>query len=302
MIRKLKELVERAAQRGTRRLVVAYAEDAHTLGAVAAAHKAGLVEATLIGNIENIKKTALDAGVNIDPFELVQVDGDSACVTRAVAMVRAGEADVLMKGLVSTDKYMRGILAKDGGLVPPRGTLSHVTVLELPQYHKLLTITDVAVIPAPDINQKVALTRYVIGVAHTLEIDTPKVALVAPTEQMLAGMPSCVDAAIISKMAERGQITGAVVDGPLAIDVALDPETVAIKKLRSAVEGDADCLVFPNIESANVFFKTATKLCCGELAAMVVGASAPCVLTSRGDSEASKLYSIALACMSAGRK
>lgn len=299
MIKKLNELVERAAGRGPKRLAVAYAEDAHTLGAVAAAYKAGLVDATLIGDIPTIESVAAQIGVDLTPFTLKQVAGDSACVAHAVSMVRNGEADILMKGLVSTDKYMRGILSKDGGLVPARGTLSHVTVLELPQYHKLLVITDVAVIPAPDIKQKIDLTRYVIGVAKALEIETPKVALIAPTEQMLPGLPSCVDAAIISKMAERGQIPGAIVDGPLAVDVALDPETVAIKKLKSAVAGDADCMVFPNIESANVFFKTATKICKAELAAMVVGASAPCVLTSRGDSEASKLYSIALACISA---
>lgn len=299
MITKLEELVERAASRGRKRLVVAYAQDAHTLQAVGAAYKAGLVEATLIGDIPTICEVAAQVGIDTSTFSMIQESSDTACVARAVQIIREGQADILMKGLVSTDKYMRGILAKEGGLVPPRGTLSHVTVLEMPQYHKLLVITDVAVIPAPDINQKVVLTRYVITVARTLEIPMPKVAMIAPTEQMLPGMQSCVDAAIIAKMGERGQITGAIIDGPLALDVALDAETVAVKKLTSPVGGDADCLVFPNIESANVFFKSATKLCKAELAAMVMGANVPCVLTSRGDSEASKLYSIALASLSA---
>ena len=184
-------------------------------------------------------------------------------------------------------------------MVPPKSTLSHVTVLEMEAYHKLLTVTDVAVIPHPDLDQKVALTRYVTKVAQSLGIKTPKVALIAPTEQMLPKMEACVDAAIISKMADRKQITGAIIDGPLALDVAIDKETADIKKLTSPVDGDADCLVFPNIESANVFFKTSTKLLHAKLAAMVMGAKVPCVLTSRGDTKESKLYSIALAALTA---
>ncbi len=299
MITKLEQLVAKAATGGRRRMAVAYAQDAHTLQAVRDAVEAGLVEPVLFGDRAVIGQTAAECGVPLGGIQIVECGSDTACVTEAVRMVRAGEASILMKGLVSTDKYMRGILSRDGGLVPPKATLSHVTVVELPQYHKLLTIADVAVIPAPDTAQKIALTRYVLDVARLLDIKEPKVAMIAPTEQMLPGIPSCIDAAIIAKMGDRGQLGNAVVDGPLALDVALDAETAAVKKLASSVAGDADCLVFPNIESANVFFKSATKLCGAELAAMVVGASAPCVLTSRGDSERSKLYSIALACLAA---
>ena len=176
---------------------------------------------------------------------------------------------------------MRAILDKEKGLLPPKGILTHVTVVEVPSYPKLLTISDVAIIPAPDLNQKVAITNYVIKVAQSLGIAKPKVALIAATEQMSAGMPACVDAAIISKMAERGQISGGIVDGPLALDVAVDKESVQIKKLVSPVAGDADCMVFPNIESGNVFFKTCTKLANAELAAVVMGAKCPAILTSR---------------------
>ena len=206
-----------------------------------------------------------------------------------------------MKGLVTTDKYMRGILNKEHGLLPPKAVLSHVTVVQVPSYHKLLIVGDVAIIPAPDFKQKVAITNYVIRTAHSLGIERPKVALLAATEQMSVGMPACVDAALIAKMGERGQIGGAVLDGPLALDVAIDREAADIKKLKGEVAGDADCVVFPNIESGNVFFKTCTKFAGAELGAMVVGAKVPCILTSRGDSVQSKLYSIALAANAARR-
>jgi phosphate butyryltransferase len=203
-----------------------------------------------------------------------------------------------MKGLVSSDKYMRAILNKEHGLMPkPDAVLSHVTVIENPNYHKLMFVSDVAVIPVPDFKQKVMMTHYLITAAHTLGIENPKVAIIAATEQVMASMPACVDAAMIAKMADRGQIKGAIIDGPLALDVAIDKESCEIKKLKSEVGGDADCLLFPNIESGNVFFKTNTKLAGAELGGVVFGAKVPCVLTSRGDSEKTKLYSIALAAM-----
>ena len=190
---------------------------------------------------------------------------------------------------------MRGILNKEKGLLPPKAVLSHVTVMQIPTYHKLLVVGDVAIIPAPDFNQKVAITNYLITIAKTLGIETPKVALLAATEQVSTGMPACVEAAVLSKMGDRGQIQGALLEGPLALDVAVNAEAAKIKKLTSQVAGDADCLLFPNIESGNVFFKTCTKFAKAELGAMVMGAKVPCILTSRGDSVKSKMYSIALA-------
>ncbi len=215
-------------------------------------------------------------------------------------MINKGEGDILMKGLLSTDKYMRAILNKETGLMPgPKAVLSHVSVFEIPLYHKLLVAGDVAIIPAPDLNQKIAICNYLIKVAKSLQIETPKVAVLAATEQMLPGMQACVDAAIIAKMSERGQIKGALVDGPLALDVAINKECAQTKKLTSPVAGDADCIVFPNIESGNVFYKSITKFGNGNLGAMVMGAKVPCVLTSRGDSAKSKMYSIALAALAA---
>ena len=298
-IKRLDDLLDVLRSHPKKRLVAAYANDSHTIGAVAQAVKAGIVEATLVGDEPTIKKVCGDLGVDVSQFALVHEPVDVKAVAKAVQLINEGQGDVLMKGLVTTDKYMRGILNKDCGLLPPKAVLSHVVVLEVPSYHKLLVLGDVAIIPAPDFKQKLAIVHYVVRAARTLGVEMPKVALLAATEQMSVGMQACVDAALIAKMGERGQISGAVLDGPLALDVAIDKEAAEIKKLRSEVAGDADCLVFPNIESGNIFFKTCTKFAGAQLGAMVVGAKVPCVLTSRGDSVQSKLYSIALAASSA---
>lgn len=298
-IKRLDDLLDVLRSHPKKRLVAAYANDSHTIGAVAQAVKAGIVEATLVGDEPTIKKVCGDLGVDVSQFALVHESVDVKAVAKAVQLINEGQGDVLMKGLVTTDKYMRGILNKDCGLLPPKAVLSHVVVLEVPSYHKLLVLGDVAIIPAPDFKQKLAIVNYVVRAARTLGVEMPKVALLAATEQMSVGMQACVDAALIAKMGERGQISGAVLDGPLALDVAIDKEAAEIKKLRSEVAGDADCLVFPNIESGNIFFKTCTKFAGAQLGAMVVGAKVPCVLTSRGDSVQSKLYSIALAASSA---
>ncbi len=297
MIANFDQLLQVVKSNKKRRIVAAFANDSHTIGAVNMAVDHGFVEGILVGDEETMKKVCQQEGIDIKKFRTVQEADEAKACAKAVELINSGEGDILMKGLCSTDKYMRAILNKEKGLMPPKAVLSHVTVVSVPAYHKLLVVGDVAVIPAPDLSQKVAITGYVINTAHSLGIEKPKVAILAATEQMLPGMPACVDAAMISKMADRGQIKGAYVDGPLAFDVAIDKESAETKKVTGPVAGDADCIVFPNIESGNVFFKTATKFAKGELAAMVVGAKVPCVLTSRGDSTQSKLYSIALSAL-----
>ncbi len=294
-IQKLDDLFEVLRSKPRKRLVAAYANDAHTIEAVAAAVQAGIVEATLVGDRDTILKVCQEQKVEASQFEIVQESVDTKAVATAITLINEGRGDILMKGLVTTDRYMRGILNKEKGLLPPKAVLSHVTVMQIPTYHKLLVVGDVAIIPAPDFNQKVAITNYLITIAKTLGIETPKVALLAATEQVSTGMPACVEAAVLSKMGDRGQIQGALLEGPLALDVAVNAEAAKIKKLTSQVAGDADCLLFPNIESGNVFFKTCTKFAKAELGAMVMGAKVPCILTSRGDSVKSKMYSIALA-------
>ena len=297
-ITKLDQIFDVVRLKGKKRLVAAYANDSHTIGAVSMAVDMGIIDGILVGDEATIKRVCDEEKIDVKKFRIVQEADEMKAASKAVELINKGEGDILMKGLVSTDKYMRAILNKETGLMPPKAVLTHVTVVEVPTYHKLLIVSDVAVIPAPDFNQKVAITNYVIKVAQSLQIEKPKVAILAATEQMLAGMPACVEAAMIAKMADRGQIKGAFVDGPLALDVAIDKESADIKKIGGNVAGDADCIVFPNIESGNVFFKTCTKLAKGELGAMVMGAKVPCVLTSRGDSVKSKMYSIALAALS----
>ena len=289
------EVLKGKAQK--KRLVVAYANDSHSIEAVHMAVKTGLVEGILVGDTEVIKEVCNKHDYDYTLFRLVHEPNEVKAAEKAVELIRNGEADVIMKGLVSTDKYMRAILNKEKGLLPANTTLSHVTVMECPAYHKLLVISDVAIIPCPDLNQKIAIIKYVTKTAKMLGIDKPKVALVAPTEQVLPKVQSTVDAAILSKMGDRGQIPGVLIDGPMALDVAIDKESAEIKKIRSEVAGDADCLVFPNLESGNVFYKTNTKLGHSEQGAVLMGAKVPSVLSSRGDSVETKLNSIALAAL-----
>jgi phosphotransacetylase len=299
-ITKLEQMFDVLKSKTRKRLVAAYANDAHTIGAVSNAIDKGIVEATLVGDEATIKQVCAEHKIDVNKFKIVQEADEWKATLKAVELINKGEGDVLMKGLVTSDKYMRAILNKETGLMAgPKSILTHVTVIETPRYPKLIIVSDVAIIPAPDLNQKIAMTNYLIQTAHALQIENPKVAILAATEQMSLGMQACIDAAIISKMADRGQIKGAIVDGPLAMDVCIDKESCEIKKLKSPVGGDADCILFPNIESANVFFKTNTKLCGAELGAVVYGAKVPCILTSRGDSELTKLYSIALAAINA---
>jgi phosphate butyryltransferase len=295
MITTLDQIVERVKGTPNKRLAVAVAEDPHTIEAVGRAVKEDLVHATLTGDEKAIKKVAAEAKVDPKLFEIIHEPDKGKALALAIAKVRAGEADFLMKGLLDSSLYIRGIIDKEKGLLPPGKLLSHVTVIQAPAWKKLIVCGDVAVIPAPDLEAKIAILNYAIGVAHKLGIEKPKAVLLSAVEKVNPKMPSTTESAIIAKMADRGQIKGAIVDGPLALDVAFSEESARIKGLVSPVAGDADILVFPSIEAGNIFFKTCTYLAKAELGAVVAGATCPCVLTSRGDSEDTKFYSIALA-------
>ena len=299
MITKFSDVFEVLKSKGIcKRLVGAWAVDSHSIEAISVAVDKGFIKATLVGDEAMIK--AVCAEHNIDPakFEIVHNPNEMKAVAQAVQLVHDGQGDVLMKGLCSTDKFLRAILNKETGLLPPKGVLSHVGIIENPNYHKLLFLSDMAVIPLPDFRQKVKIAGYLVGVAKSFGIAKPKLAFIAASEQMLDSMPACIEAAQLAKMCDRGQIKGCIGDGPLALDVAIDEESVQIKKLVSPVAGDADCLQFPNIESANVFWKTNSKLATGvRQAGMLVGTTAPCVLASRADSVDTKLNSIAEAVM-----
>ena len=300
MLKNFSEIFAELQGRGTRkRMVAAWGVDGHTIAAAGKAVELGLVDVTLVGDENLIAEACKEEGVDVSAFTVVHNPSELPSVAQAVNMVREGQGDFLMKGLCSTDKFLRAILNKETGLLPPKGTLTHCTALEIPGYHKLLFVGDVAVIPAPDIKQKQIIMECLVRTAKSVGVELPKVAIIAAIEQVLASQPATIDAAMLSKMVDRGQIKGCIADGPLALDVAIDMESVQIKGLVSPVAGDADCLLFPNIESGNVFYKANSKLVKGvRQAGILVGAKVPCVLSSRADSIDTKLNSIAIAAMS----
>ena len=207
--------------------------DDHTVCAVNDAVDNGLIDATLIGDPARIAEICKEEKIDINKFRIVEEKDDVKAAALACDLINRGEGDILMKGLLPTDKYMRAILNKERGLCPPNVTLAHVAVIQNPAYHKLLVASDCAIIPLPDLKQKQTILKYVTTVSKALGVKTPKVALVTATEQMSAGIPACVDAAIISKMAERGQIKGCLVEGPISLDLACDAETAQPEGIHS---------------------------------------------------------------------
>ena len=297
MIKSFNELFAELQAKGIRkRMIAAWAVDSHTIEAAYRALELGIVDVTLVGDEDMIRKACAECRIDASRFTVVDIKDELKAVAEAVRMVHDGEGDVLMKGLCSTDKFLRGVLNKETGLLPAKGLLSHVGVLENPNYHKLMFVSDVAVVPLPDFRQKVKIAGYLISVAKAFGAEKPKIAFIAASEQMLDTMPACIEGAMLAKMCDRGQIPGCIGDGPLALDVAIDKESAEIKKLSSPVAGDADCLLFPNIEAGNVFWKANTKMMKGvKQAGMLVGTKVPCVLASRADSVDVKLNSIAAA-------
>ena len=278
-------------------LIAVNAVDGHSLEAIAEAVKLGIISAVVTGNKEEILKQCHISQLDPDLFQIIHSETEDEAAILAVQKVHEKTGSILMKGLISSDKFMRAILNKEFGLLPQGSILSHVTVIDNQNYHKLLIVSDVAVIPYPTIQQKIAMTHYLIKMAMELGISRPKIAVIAPTEQVIPSLLSCTDAAEIMKVAENGQFEPALVFGPMALDVAIDIESAQIKNITSEVAGNADCLLFPNIDAGNVFYKTNTKLCHAEQAAVVMGAKVPVVLSSRGDSKRTKLNSIALAAL-----
>ncbi|HOI48864.1 MAG TPA: phosphate acyltransferase [Prolixibacteraceae bacterium] len=294
-IKNLKDLLEAARKQTTRRVVALNGIDVNTLEALNVAVEMGIVTATLTGDRAVIEATCAELKIDPRNYEIIHATDQAEASQKAADLILEKRADILMKGMVSTDKFMKVLLRKEYGLVPSRNILSHVAVMESLNYHKLLIFSDAGVIPYPDLEQKIVMTGYLIKTARSLGIRQPKVAIIAPTEQILISIPSCMDGATIAKMSEHGQIEGGIVDGPMALDVAICREAAQIKGFLSPVAGDADCLLFPNIDAGNVFYKTNSKLCKAQLAGVIAGARVPAVVSSRGDSFQTKLNSIALA-------
>jgi len=280
-----------------RTLVAINAVDLHSLEAISEAIKLGIVSGIVTGNRDVIIELCKAHQIDYQSFQIIHAETEEDAARLAVDQVKQIPGSILMKGLISSDKYMRAILNKEAGLLPPGNVLSHVSVIDNPNYHKLLIVSDVAIIPYPSIPQKIAIVQYLKKMAIDLGITRPKIALITPTEQVLPSLVSCTDAVEVMKAAEDGRFEPAIVFGPIALDVALDLESAQIKNITSEVAGDADCLLFPNIDAGNVFYKANTKLCNADQAAVVMGANVPVVLSSRGDSIQTKLNSIALAAL-----
>ena len=294
MVTSIRELHDRARAGTPRPIAVACAHDEDVLLSLDRAVREGLVQPLLVGRRAEIEAIRERRGLSIPTSGVIDCPGDVEACEIAVRKVSTGEARMLMKGLVSTSTFLRAILNKEWGL-RSRPLLSHVAAFEGHDPDRLILLTDVAMNIAPDLAQKVQILENAVDLAHRLGVARPKVVAIAAVETVNADMPATLDAAVLSKMADRGQIKGCVVDGPLALDNALSAEAARHKGITSPVAGCADLLLMPNIEAGNVLYKAISQLTTIAMAAVIVGASAPVVLTSRADSDETKFNSIALA-------
>ncbi len=262
-------------------------------GTVEAA-EAGLIEPTLIGPEADMKALASKIGVNIGAYPVLAADTEQKAAEVGVAMCRSGKAQAMMKGSLHTDELMKAAMHRDTGLRTAR-RISHVFIMDTPAYERTLLITDAAINITPELEDKIHIVQNAIDLAHALGIAEPKVALLSAVETVNTKIKSTLDAAALCKMADRGQITGGILDGPLAFDTAVSMKAAAIKKLVSPVAGQADILVVPDLESGNMLAKQLEYLGGAQLAGIVLGARVPTILTSRADSAETRLTSCAVA-------
>lgn len=276
------------------RTAVVHPCDATTLGGALAAMRAGLISPILVGPKARIAAAAAEIGQALTDFEIIDTPHSHAAAARGVELVREGRADALMKGALHTDELMSAVLTRETGLRTER-RVSHVFVFDVPHYPKPLLMTDAAINIAPDLNDKRDIAQNAIDLAHALGIALPKVAILAAVETVYPRFSATVDAAALCKMADRGQITGGLIDGPLAFDNAISAEAARIKGISSAVAGDADILVTPDLETGNMLAKQLQYLAGADAAGIVLGARVPIMLTSRADGEQARLASAAIA-------
>ena len=275
-------------------IAVAMAEDEDTLLAVAMAHQEKLADAVLVGDRKKIIEQCQKVGLDEKEFDIIHTEGEQQCVVRSIQIVREHLADTLMKGKCSTATLLRGVLDKEQGLRAGK-LLSHLAAFELKTYHKLLFMSDAAMNISPDLETKIAITENAVDSLVKMGVLQPKVAVVAAVEKVnYPSMPATIDAAILSQMARRGQVSTAIVDGPLSLDNAISKKSCEIKNIESPVGGDADLLLMPNIEAANIFYKTLAYLGQAKSAGIIIGARVPVILPSRADSEETKYLSLAL--------
>ena len=280
---------------------VAHPCDESSLQGVVDAAKAGLIAPTLVGPAARIKEVAAQAKLDISAFPIVEAAFSQDSADKAVALVRAGKAEALMKGSLHTDELMSAVVKRDTGLRTAR-RVSHCFVMDVPGHGDALIITDAAVNIAPTLKDKVHITQNAIDLAHDLGAKEVRVAILSAMETVNPDVPSTLEAAALCKMADRGQITGALLDGPLALDNAISPEAAKIKKIDSPVAGRANVLVVPDLEAGNMLAKSLTFLAGADAAGIVLGARVPIILTSRADSLMARLASCAVASLVAAAR
>jgi phosphotransacetylase/acyl dehydratase len=291
--RRYQGLITRATARPAVRTAIVWPCDEVSLGGALQAWKDKLIEPILVGSEAKIRKVAEALEISLDGVEIVDVPESRAAAVRGVELARKGEAAMLMKGSLHTDELMSAVVSRDGGMRTGR-RISHVFALDVPMYHKTLFVTDAAINIQPDLETKISILQNAIDAMITLEVVNPKVAILSAVESVNPAIPSTLDAAALCKMVDRGQITGAIVDGPLAFDNAISSDAAKIKKITSKVSGDVDLLMVPNLEAGNILFKQLQYLAGALAAGVVIGAKVPIVLTSRADGELARMASCAM--------
>lgn len=295
MLKDFNSLIEKVGKFSPTKISVAQADDREVMLAVKEATDKGIIKPYLFGDKEAVERQANEVGLRMDQIEIIHTDKENVA-NEAVKLVSSKEAEVLMKGMISTSNFLKAVVNKEFGL-RTGSLLSHVAALEIPGQNRIIFVTDGGMNIEPSLEEKVAILKNGIDTLKLLGYKDIHVGILSASEGVANNMNSTVDAAIISKMAERGQINGAIVDGPLALDNILDAEAARSKGIDSPVAGKVDLILVPNIETGNVLGKSATFLSKGNMAGIIAGARAPIVLSSRADSMFSKLSSIALSCL-----
>lgn len=292
---KLQDLIDRSKGSDPIRVAVVNAAQGVVLETLSEAIELGIIEPTLIGESKAIRELAASAGIRDTTERIIDAKGDAAAAAAGVSLIRDGKADVLMKGLIHTDVFLRAVLDSEHGLRLPGRRVSHAFLCDIPSYSKFLVITDAAINIAPDLNSKAQILQNAIELCQLLGIETPKAAVLSAVETVNPEIPSTLDAAALTMMAQRGQIHGAIVDGPLAFDNAISLLAATEKGIASKVAGQSDILLVPDLVSGNVLAKTLEYLAGAVAAGIVLGLSAPVILSSRSDPASGRLAALALA-------
>ncbi len=300
VIKRFDQIFAKIQNNNTKKVAVAVAQDEEVLEAVRDAKTAGAVDAILVGDKQKIQAAAEKIGLDITGFELIHQPNLERAALETVELVSTGRADMVMKGLIDTASLLKAVLNKEKGLRTGQ-LISHVAVFEVPGFNRFLLITDAAFNMYPDLKAKIDILKNAVAVAHALGVRNPKVAPICAVEVVNPDSPATTDAAILSKMNDRGQITGCVVDGPLALDTAISERAASHKGLSGPVAGKADIFLLPNFEVANVMYKTLTYTSKAKYGGILVGTAAPVIITSRADSHKAKVNSIVLAALVANQ-